>query len=527
MHEDPWLDASTFQEDADSFDIIYSDALLALSKQLNQYHGMDLKSSQWEILIGPWLGTAISVFQNRSRITHQTEVPSSSSLSVTVPLDFESFMGQVRDSAWNSSIFPALSGKAPGINEVVFVPQVPRRRKYSGAVKQKALKLSRTLNTKYLVESTYFPKLTDLRMAAKLRCLPPIATQTETSSVFEPSKLLDTRWRLSDSTLVNHQFQGYHLSRFLRSSIPQAYLEDFNRLLGSVISQKGHMKEGYFTSNAFWYDEWFKLAVALRREGAKFVIGQHGGVYGTARVSNSEKFQVSVSDLFISWGWTDALVEGSVSATGHFGKGRLGLAPSRRGGLCVVQTNVPQFSHHQFSAPTGEEAWRIYSEHSLGMISLLKPDVQRKTTVRLKGADFGQDQIAFWNGGPSGISLDLGKGSIKRRLNRSRLAIVTYNGTTHLDTLAANFPTILLWDDAFWKLRESAAGIHNDLEKAKILFYDQKEAADHINSVWGNVPSWWGSPAVQEAIQGFNQRFAAPTPNNKEFISKLSQILKH
>ena len=51
-------------------------------------------------------------------------------------------------------------------------------------------------------------------------------------------------------------------------------------------------------------------------KGAKLIIGQHGGIYGTSLYSWFEKHEVKISDKYLNWGWNDQKLKRKIIKAG-------------------------------------------------------------------------------------------------------------------------------------------------------------------------------------------------------------------
>ena len=93
----------------------------------------------------------------------------------------------------------------------------------------------------------------------------------------------------------------------IMQNIPLSYLEDFD-----ILSRES-AKQGWpenpsiiWTSNSYSSDDCFKIWAARNQgEGVPIVIGQHGGGIGTHLFAFYEQHQISISDLYFSWGWDE------------------------------------------------------------------------------------------------------------------------------------------------------------------------------------------------------------------------------
>ena len=126
-----------------------------------------------------------------------------------------------------------------------------------------------------------------------------------------------------------------------------------------------------------------------------------------------------------------------------------------------------------------------------------------------------------------GLKFDTGKNTMYQELCKSRLCVATYNGTTILETLSANFPTLGFWNFDHWPLRESARPYFEDLCKVGIFHKTPESAVKKVNEIYRNPQKWWHSSEVQEAKNKFCHRFALISENwLKEWKKEIHQFSK-
>lgn len=90
----------------------------------------------------------------------------------------------------------------------------------------------------------------------------------------------------------------------------------------------------------------------------------------------------------------------------------------------------------------------------------------------------------------------------------ARLLIVDHPGTTMHIAVAANAPMVCFWDPAHWPLCAEAQPYFDQLEAAGVLHRDAASAALHVNEIWNDVPGWWRSPDVADAIAAWREQYA-------------------
>lgn len=119
-----------------------------------------------------------------------------------------------------------------------------------------------------------------------------------------------------------------------------------------------------------------------------------------------------------------------------------------------------------------------------------------------------------------------GRGSIAA--SRARLVIHNYLGTSWLETLAMNIPTVCFYDPLMYQPRAAAQPFVDALARVGVIHYSGKDAAKFVNSLHGDPSAWWRSAEVQEAREAFVARYANFSDNwleawQEEFESLLAE----
>ena len=98
--------------------------------------------------------------------------------------------------------------------------------------------------------------------------------------------------------------------------------------------------------------------------------------------------------------------------------------------------------------------------------------------------------------------------TLKSQLRESCLCISSYNGTSALETLSANFPTILYWPENLFQIRKDAISYFDYLADVGIYHKNPESAGNHINKIINNLDEWWNQDYVQEARKLFVSKYA-------------------
>jgi putative transferase (TIGR04331 family) len=93
-----------------------------------------------------------------------------------------------------------------------------------------------------------------------------------------------------------------------------------------------------------------------------------------------------------------------------------------------------------------------------------------------------------------------------------------YNGTTLLESLSRNIPTIVFLDPLIFTLNNNAKIYFNEIHKHGILRDSPTDSANQLKIVWDDLEDWWHNKDLQYAVEYFCDYFAN---NKKENIYKI------
>ncbi len=527
-----WDDRLKLHQDFSYIQSLYEEFLSKLEVKLNEIHRTDYSNRYWRILVGPWLAYFLQMIFDRweslSHVFISYEISDVRKIKREVgrliPNDMQSFSNMYTDDAWNEMIFTSVLDwkgvlgediqEKTHKNDIDDVDEIKSNRGYFADLKY-CLKQSllRELNKQsnghssedhFFLITSYLGVKQDLLLQAKLGQMPKIWR-----SVAAPPGVYDLKtreWRIFPEK-IGDEFAEF-AANLIPTHIPKLYLEGY-RDLTNLVDQLPWTKNPkvIFTSNSYSTDDIFKAWAAKQVDGgAALVIGQHGGNYGMAAWSFEEDHQVAISDKFLTWGWGDLNCK-VVNPLGKFKPFKGGVKPDPKGLILMIEMLLPRYSYQMYSAPVASQV-SDYFEDQYRFVAALPEELRNHLLVRLFPQDFKWDQSLRWYDQFPEVKLESGGAQMHALMKKSRVCISTYNATSYLETMSANFPTIIFWNPNHWELRDSAVP-YFELLKAVGVFHDSAEqAAGQLASVWTDIPGWWASHEVQDARQAFCDRYA-------------------
>jgi len=513
---------------------LVEELIVELSSKLNEIHGANYSTRYWKILVGPWLHRFTRILYDRwSSIKQVTESGEVGSCYVCkkqqldwIPNDMADFTAMAIDDDWNEALYHQLLSKYFSTKLELIINQNSRVNKTKQMSKTPFLRgvilfIINTYNrifvrkNNHFLISTYLPIQSEIILQLRLKQIPKLWTGIRPDRM--NADLSQRKWSIGREP--NKKCFSTTVRQMIPLHIPTAYLEGFNNLVTKSYRQPWPKHpRSIFTSNSFSGDDVFKLWAASGVEiGSRFVIGQHGGFYGTSSLSVDETHILSIADVFLTWGW-GSCKSNKIKTVGKLKWLVSNCQPCNNGPVLLVQLSEPRYRYHLASHRTSD-----YIDDQFTFVQSLPEKIQQEVKVRLYSVDYGWDQKFRWQAELPKISLSGDELSIKKMLSRSRICICTYNATTFLETMSWNYPTLMFWNPEHWEMRNEAQPYFDILESAGIFHTTPESAAKKLTEIWNNIDDWWQSEKVQESREIFCDRFAATPP---DMMDKLESILR-
>lgn len=505
-----------------------------LVKVLNSYHKTNHSMKFWQILIGHWFQSYLSILVNRSNTLIQAVYNHKISGSIFLDVGLENFVPKntsdlyrlVLNSEWSSALdlkifnsigkdmFPIKILKKDKLNSELFDKRINLKTGAIGinhqTIFQKFVK-----NSEPYIISTYLPSITENFTQLSFGMVPKNWNYRSDFSIPIESDLI-LRKRLKDQLPQNRKDI---LTEFIFDLLPVCFLEGFQDLQNRVESNNWPNRPKFiFTSNNFATDEEFKYYSAIKTEqGVKYFIGQHGNNYGTSayHLGNEEV----IADHFISWGNGNKSTKVKVGF--NFKTAGVKIRHNSKGQISLLLNHLPR----------REFTWDVFAEHGLyfeqqiNFIKALQSETVSILKIRLHPASEQmnyneKEKLLLVN--QKLLFIDQKK-SFHKMLTESRLVIFSYDSTGLLETLSLNIPTLAFWQNGFSHLNESARHNYEALVTAGIVHLSSESIAKTINTISNDVDSWWHQESIQSARSQFCSQYSI---SSQKPIRDLRKILE-
>ena len=376
-------------------------------------------------------------------------------------------------------------------------------------------------NDSVFIYGTYIKNYISLiKLQFFLKNLPTI----NLSSEYKIINKHDENIRLKLFGQLDFQSESAYIS-FARKNIskffPVAYLEEF-QLINKQVSLAGFPRNPkvIYTSIALSKDEVFKLWCAQRiQKGTKLIVSQHGGEYDTPLCGIEVDLEISNSDKFLTWGWT------------RHSKTALGICPlafgsiksDNNGQVLVVCRNIRRYA-------TFMQTDSLYGSRYINYVSNIMNfldkaiNANKNIKVRVAPGDENQDISVKRSLLKSKhvVTFSDDRNTIYKELSASRLGIYTYNGTSFLEGIGFNIPSILLIDTELYPLSKRAEKYYDKLQSVGIMHTNISSLSNFLDGIYSDVDKWWNQDEVQAARNYFCKKYANFSMSDEK---KLSQLL--
>ena len=84
-----------------------------------------------------------------------------------------------------------------------------------------------------------------------------------------------------------------------------------------------------------------------------------------------------------------------------------------------------------------------------------------------------------------------------------RIAVINYLSTPWVQSLLANVPTVIIWNEETYFLDDDHLDYFDELIANNIVFKKGEDAAQFLNKIYMNPNKWWLSNTVQRARSNF------------------------
>ena len=534
-----WSDRKKVETDRVYLWDLHERLLVDLARKLNGIHGVDHGTRYWRILIGPWLGyftqTLFDRWEQISLAINSFEISETVVLKgladARCGIDMADHLGLGNSWQWNHHLsaeifqeFTDVECRFLEIGESGLATSPEEDDPPMSAIHRAAVRGSQVFRrfsraTDIVVTNACFRSLrSEMDLQRRLGQLPLLVPVQPVDPC--PFDAAMRGWVFDAEVSGLAGFEGC-LRALVPRFVPVSCMEGYRSLVEQAEGAYTPKRpRAIFTSASHFFDDVFKAWCAERVErGSPLVVGQHGGHIGVGWSFNHDH-QTAIADVVLSWGWEDP-AEPKIRPVGMTKCPVLKRDHQSPGSRAVMVMGNEATQVNSLSSSALSSQFLDYMGDQVRFMESLDQTVRRALLVRLSRWDgdwcFGQrlaDRL-------QDVELDDGGRPISELLREARLYITTNNGTTFLESIFLDVPTVMFWDTEMWGLTELARPAFDRLSAVGVFFDDPIKAAGHVSEVWDDVGSWWNDPDVREAVEAFSVQFCRRSPDVVDEVRRV------
>lgn len=521
-----------------------------LAAALNTVNNVQITDQEWHVYTGRWLENFIHIFIDRYRsikFSSDNYVIDSCYCAkediIPSQTDFDFQLRISKDDEYNLQIYTKIVNSMdlkwmPLYSDPISLISRPRHSKL--AIKIKSI-MQKCLNfalpkAEVLFDVSYFKKMDILKLMLHswFKFRPLLSFPDPSLLGSKLSKNVDHKGRQLISNhlknKVSREIESKSEQRFLNvlceaisENIPASCVENFETI-NSSIKDYPLPKRSLYTSNLLYSNDAFRLFCSkAKAEGKRLVTGQHGGHYGIFKWSPWQNYELSISDIYISFGWK--LPNSKVASLSHplLQNDKKKSSTGRK--IVFLANRFRRFFYVNWSNPVPGKSTIDYLESRSSFLQSLTLDLRQKLIMRLHPSDdTWSDKNRLLSEYPD-LEFDDHKLSYRDMLKKAEIVVVDNNHTTYLESLSMGKPTIIFWNSDYWPLSALAEPIFAELSRHNIFHSDAKSAATFLNWLYAQgengIIDWWESQQVQSIVNEFMKSFAK---NNSTWIADYIEL---
>ncbi|MDR3358172.1 MAG: LIC12162 family protein [Desulfovibrio sp.] len=520
---EPLRDPACLEHCAQQALVIYAEALPALAETLCPAN--NLPPAYWETLLAPWgVDVARQIAERRMRVAAMIELwgglplrvpllPEECSFSFATGHDFTLY--GALGTAFNHWLLSRLLEAAwPGAWRKEILPPVSERRGIDN--RPRGVKERLRQGARRLVLGLPCPPLKGMSLLQSLRfSLALLHKSRGKDHSFPPGAIFEGARPQCDPPLPALPVFLAALPRGLRELRHPVKLRVTAAPRLRVASILSYEDEKYLQRLAVW-----------RGRGHRLMYAQHGAGYGQIRAGCMAPAVEYCQHAFVTWGWREhGGLRGNFIPLPYPQLARI-AEQHRAGGedILFVGTEMPLFPYRLDGWPTPLRVLE-YRQAKRRFFTALRDDLRGRSLYRPYFPVPGTLRDADWLL-PQFPQVRLCAGNLAGRMLSCRLLVLDHPGTTMLEALVANVPTVSYWSRHFWSFTRESEIMLDGLAEAGIWYPTPEDAARAVGRVFDNPSRWWKSDAVQSARRRYCAKYALTVrgSENQYWIRTLARL---
>jgi len=318
-------------------------------------------------------------------------------------------------------------------------------------------------------------------------------------------------------TRVNSGFDSFDEFVFLSllHLFPKSFIEDFpqyyneyNLYFSKYTNLKWIVSENWIGNEAS-----SMITAILKQKGVMHISNEHNYL-SYQFLGNSIKYQISLVDEFVSLGWADKLYPSVIRGSSLFQWGAKKTIQKKEIDILFV-LGLPIARAPEVNAAYGDDGAfnaQKYIETTAMFLQSLESDVLANLYVR----GYPKHRLYDWSTYDQHNMLKIFFDNVKiyddytssgaALMSKSKLVVVNYLSTAHLQAIVLDIPTVFIWDKETKMLRDGYAEFYDSLIDSGICQTSAEEAAKFICKIRKDPEEWWYSDKTRKSRNLFLEK---------------------
>lgn len=519
---------------------LYKFYLKKLTKFLNKYHQKKFSNRYWEIIIGRWLFSFITSIsfkwnliknvKNKRYIFLKKKINSND----IIPHGIEDFSKLAESSYWNHYHFARIIEY--GFSKKIYIKQsknffenkekknIYKKLQKSNLKENLSLIIQKIFNflpqnKDNLIFSTYMDNFQDIKLNLLSNKSLLFYKSPRPYFFFRNKNLYKSKRKNFNIPKKGNPNLIDFLNVEILNNIPTAFLENYDlikHLVNKIPFPKKPKK--IFTCLGINRSTLMNRYIAENVErGATLILAQHGGNYFQHKNHFDTIHETNISDKFLSWGTIKKKNVFPIGVIKDLKKG------SKNKIILEVRSRKP--FDKDIKIDSGFFEGKKYLNNLCTFFKLIRNcKISNDLVIKLK------DDISNWkekklfdSANPDLTYLNRSKKMVKE-ISDAKLIIHTYCSSGHLECLAANKPTLILYVHNFNLLEKKTMIYFKKFEKLGILHTSPQSLFNKLKKIQNSkeIEEWWSKKNIQNLLKKYRKDYCFL--NEKKLINLYKLI---
>ena len=234
-------------------------------------------------------------------------------------------------------------------------------------------------------------------------------------------------------------------------------------------------------------------------------------------------FETNLSQNFITWGWEKKDSKNNYIPLPAPALSKFKWKPTSK--ICIYCDNSTPLYHYRFQSCIQPQTMYPFVNDTIKFFTKL--EIDKLDYFRYKPYSFFDNSIADFITNKIPNLKHSNTNNFKKTISKCYIFVVNHPGSSLLEAIAMNAPTIIFFDPLTWIMNDDAQEAFNQLQKVGIYHKTPKSAASLINKIFKDVNGWWQKPFRQRVIKKFCRTYASNSSNWQNiWISFIKEQLK-